>query len=311
MPARSSSASPPALANPADSFGNNAPINGPASETVAPRGERIQVQDLGVLDPNATGALDEKHGGFGSDMWAGSSIGIVQKVLPLLPGATPWRSLQQLERTLLLTASAVPAGKSSGDSLIKLRADKLWTMGDVDGLGVLLKAVPDTAFTPALRRLQVDAALVAGDIPTACQQVSALRQQASNDSFPDKLQILCQFSSGKANEAGLGVDLLREQKVNDPAFFIAADALAGIAPGKIDSFANPTSLTLAMARAAKLALPESVVSSTLSPGLLRAVATMSTATQEARLAAAEKAEAFGAVDAELLRQLGENQKDLF
>ncbi|PKU22776.1 antifreeze protein [Telmatospirillum siberiense] len=277
----------------------------PTPEGVLPRGERIQVQDLGVLDANATGVIDEGHGGFGSDMWAGSSMNIVQKVLPLMPGATPWRSLRALERKLLLTTAAVPAGKPVGDSLIKLRADRLWAMGDVDGLNALLKGVPDPAFTPALRRLQVDAALVAGDSAGACQQAAALRSQAASDAYPAKLQVYCQFSTGKGNEAGLGVDLLREQKVNDPAFFAAADALAGIAPGKMDGFANPTPLTLAMARAAKLPLPESVASATSSPSLLRAIATMDSATTEARLAAAEKAESLGSIDTELLRQLYE------
>jgi hypothetical protein len=283
----------------------NTGANGPSAETFSPRGERISVQDLGVLDPNATGVLDEGHGGFGTDMWAGTSIGIVQKVLPLLPGATPWRSLQKLERRLLLTAAAVPAGKPFGDSLIKLRADKLWAMGDVDGLNALLKGLADPAFTPALRRLQVDAALLAGDVATACQQAPALRLQAASDAYPAKLQVFCQFSAGKGNEAGLGVDLLREQKVNDPAFFIAADALAGIAPGKADGLNNPTPLTLAMARTAKLPLPESIATGALSAALLRGIATTTTATPEARLAAAEKAEALGAVDTELLRQLYE------
>lgn len=283
----------------------SAGVSSPPADSFNPRGEKIQVQELGVLDANATGVLDEGHGGFGSDMWAGSSIGIVQKVLPLLPGASPWRSLQHLERKFLLTIAAVPPGKPFGDSLIKLRADKLWAMGDVDGLNALLKGLPDPAFTPAMRRLQVDAALATGDVSTACQQAPALRQQASSDAYPAKLQVFCQFSSGKANEAGLGVDLLREQKVNDPAFFTAADALAGVSPGKADGFANPTPLTLAMARLAKLPLPESVAAGTLPAALLRTIATLSTATPEARLAAAEKAEALGAIDTEVLRQLYE------
>jgi hypothetical protein len=287
----------------------SAPLNGPSRETlpdsVSPRAERIQVQDLGTIDPNASGVLDEAHGGFGSDMWAGTSIGIVQKVLPLLPGATTSRSLQRLERKLLLTTAAVPSGKPSGESLVKLRADKLWAMGNVDGLNALLKNLPDSALSPALRRLLVDAALLSGDITTACQQVQALRSQANSDSYPAKVQAFCQFSSGKTNEAGLSVDLLREQKVNDPAFFIAADVLAGIAPSKTESFANPTALTLAMAQAAKLALPESVVAGNLPAALARSIAMMTTASQDARLAAAEKAEAYGVIETESLRQLYE------
>ncbi|MDR3437016.1 antifreeze protein [Telmatospirillum sp.] len=282
-----------------------APLREIPQESAGPRGDRIEVHDLSAPDGSAVGVLDEAHGGFGSDMWAGASLGIVQKVMPLLPGASPWRSVQRLQRKLLLSAAAVPAGKSVGESLIKLRADKLWAMGDAEGLAALLKGVPDQLMTPDLRHMEIDAALIAGEIPTACQQGTVLRQRAPDDIFTAKLQIFCQFNAGKANEAGLGVDLLREQKIQDAAFFAAADALAGIAPGKLDSFANPSPLTLAMARAAKLALPESIVTASLSAPLLRAVATNPTATLEARLSSGERAEVLGALDTEFLRQLFE------
>lgn len=272
------------------------------TEAPGPHGDKILVQSLSAPDPSATGVLDSTHGGFGFDMWAGTSLAVVQKVLPLLPNASPWRSLQQLERRLLLTAAQVPSGKAAGDSLLKLRADKLWAAGDIDGLTALLKVVPDSALTPELRHLQIDAALLAGDASTACQQGPLLRQAASDDPFSAKLQVFCQFSTGKASEAGLGVDLLREQKVNDGAFFTASDSLAGIAPGKLDGFAGASPLSLAMARLAKLALPESSVANQSAAGL-RAIALMPTASLEARLVAAEKAEAVGAVDTDVLRQL--------
>ncbi len=270
-----------------------------------PRDEPVHVQDLGAPDPNATGILDESHGGFGADMWAGADMATVQKVLPLLPAPTPWLTLRRLERRLLLSTAAVPAGRPSGDPLIKLRADKLWALGELDGLVALLKGLPAPAMTPELRRLLVDAALLAGDNAAACDQRAALRAATSDDVFPAKLQVFCQFAAGKASEAGLGVDLLREQKIGDPTFFVAADALSGIAPagGRLDAFANPSPLSLAMARTAKLALPGSVGAGAASPALLRAITLMPSASPEARLLTAEKAEAIGAVDTETLRQL--------
>ncbi len=268
-----------------------------------PRDERVQVQALGAPDPDATGVLDEAHGGFGTDMWAGARMAVVQKVLPLVPAPTPWLSLRRLERKLLLSTAAAPAGKPEGAPLIELRAEKLFALGDVDGLVALLKGVPTPAMTADLRRRLADAALLSGDTAAACDQAPSLKTAAPADPFAAKLQVFCQFASGKASEAGLGVDLLREQKLDDPAFFEAADALAGIAPGRMGAFADPNPLTLAMAGAAKLPLPESVAMHASSPGLLRAIALMPSATPAARLLAAEKAEPYGAVDTDTLRQL--------
>lgn len=279
------------------------PPSVPLPEGVGARGDRIQVQDLAAPDINSTGLLDEAHGGFGRDMWAGSSLAVVSRVLPLLPAPLPWHSLGGLERRLLLTGAQPPAGRpAGGESFLKLRADRLWAMGDADSLAQLLKSAPDNIFTPELRHLQIDAALVTGDGQTACRQAGLLRQMAPADPYPAKVQVYCQFTSGKGNEAGLGVDLLREQKINDPAFFAAADALGGLGAGKLDVFTGASPLALAMAGAAKLPLPEAVVAGNPPAWTTRAVAAMPDATLEARLLAAEKAEAFGLMDTDALRR---------
>lgn len=282
------------------------PSTGPSAfpEVQNPRDVKVQVQDLAALDPNATGVLDQPHGGLGTDMWAGSQMVVAQKATQLLPTASPSRVVRSLERRLLLSAAAVPAGKASGTPLIKLRADKLWALGDAEGVAALLKGVPNSAMTAELRRMEVDAAVLAGDNPTACNELPALRADNPQDAYPAKLQVYCQFVAGKGNEAGLGIDLLREQKTNDPAFFAAADALSGINPGKLDGFATASPLAIAMARNAKLALPESAAANA-QPVLLRAIALNPQATPEARLAAAERAESLGLISVDTLRQVYE------
>ena len=147
-----------------------------------------------------------------------------------------------------------------------------------------------------------------GDVQTACADGAALRSVSPpNDPYPTKLQVFCQFAAGKGNEAGLGLDLLREQKVSDPAFFAAAESLSGIGSGKLgDSLNNQSALTIAMARAAKLAIPESAVTNAKQAAIWRGIAQSPSASLEARLAATEKAEAVGAVDTDVLRQLYES-----
>ncbi|HVI50961.1 MAG TPA: hypothetical protein VM661_07115 [Candidatus Sulfotelmatobacter sp.] len=292
--------------------GTQQPVSAPVSsqksndsfpEVTSPRDAKVQVQDLGAVDPGSTGVLTTGNGGFGADMWAGAQMAVVQKVMPSLPAATSSRTMRLLMRKLLLTAATVPAGKPvPGDNLVKLRADKLWAMGDADGLAAFLKGVPSQNFTPELRRLTAEAALLAGDSGLACDQLSALRSQPGDDAFAGKLGVFCQFAAGKGKEAALSLDVLREQKLNDPAFFIAADAMAGIAPGKLDAFNQLMPLTLAMARAAKIALPEAAAANAAHPAVLRGIALTPSATLEARLLAAEKAEAIGAIDTEVLRQ---------
>jgi hypothetical protein len=272
-------------------------------EVTSPRDAKVQVQDLGTVDPGSTGVLTPDNGGFPADLWNGAQMAVVQKVMPSLPAGTQSRTLRLLMHKLLLTAATVPAGKPvPGDNLVKIRADRLWAMGDVEGLDAFLKGVPTQNFTPELRRLAAEDALLAGDAGQACAQLNSLRAPGVDSNFADKLAIYCQFAAGKGKEAALSLDVLREQKIADPAFFIAADAMGGIAPGKLDAFNQLSPLTLAMARTAKIALPEAAAANATLPAVLRGIATDPAATLEARLLAAEKAEAMGSIEAEVLRQ---------
>ncbi|HIJ63450.1 MAG TPA: hypothetical protein HPQ04_12225, partial [Rhodospirillaceae bacterium] len=270
----------------------------PPSMPGGPSGDRIQVQDLGAPDPSAVGLLDSGHGGFPAELWAGSSIATIRKAVTLLPAPQPWRSLLQLERRLLLSIAQVPPAPAGEEPLVKLRADRLWALGDLDDLTALLKVIPSPATTPALRRLQAETALLLGDNGTACDQAAALRTTAGDDPFAAKLQVYCLFAGGKGREAGLGVDLLRDQKVNDPPFFAAADTLAGIGAGHLDSRTAPSPLVLAMARLAKL--PAAETTGPADPPQLRAMAGWP---GDAQLAQAERAEAIGALKTEALREI--------
>ncbi|OIQ97166.1 hypothetical protein GALL_208660 [mine drainage metagenome] len=273
-----------------------------AFPTMTPANTAITVQPLAAVSVDATGTLTNGNGGFGTDLWAGVGMATVQAVLPLLPAAPGARAERSLERRLLLSVAQAPSGPAGGGApLLALRAEKLWSMGAVDDLNAFLKGVSLQAFTPPLRHLAADAALLAGDTATACAQASALRGQG-DDTYAAMVSVYCQFAGGKASEASLTEDVLREQKVKDPAFFIAADALGGIAPGRLTAFDRLTPLDLALARAAKLALPEAAAGTPV-PALQAALAKTASASPDARLIAAEKAEMAGALDTATLRQI--------
>jgi hypothetical protein len=151
-----------------------------------------------------------------------------------------------------------------------------------------------------MARLEADTLFLANDNARACTVVA---QQVTSrpDPYWQKAFVFCQALAGEHAKASLGLALLRETGDKDPIYFALMDSLvAGIKPA-LKSLPQPTPLLLAMARAAKAQLPADATASD-SPALLRAVA-ISSASPELRLDAAERAEAAGALDTELLRQL--------
>jgi hypothetical protein len=246
--------------------------------------------------------LDESRGGLGVALWANTDLSLVEKLLPLLPAPQSSRSAFRLEQRLLLSAAAAPTGPAGTEPLIKLRADKLWALGDTQGLAALLKTVPTAALSPALRRLQIDVALLNDDGVSACAQAPALAATDSADFYPLKLQAFCQLSAGKMAEAGLTIDLVRDQKPADAAFFAAADLLRGLGGGRPEAYATLSPLTLAMARAAHVTLPDSAAATPIA-GLWRALADTPSLSLEARILVAEKGENAGIVGLDEVRDL--------
>ena len=279
------------------------PAPAPAFETEKVP-ERIQVQDLASLNPNEAGLIDEAHGALGPAMWAGTSLALISRGIPLLPNQPGWRALRSLEVRLLESPASLPEGKPGGESVVSLRAGKLEAIGAPDAAGQLLSRVPGPQLTPTQRRLQADAFLLSGDYASACAQEPALRSALQSDNYAQQVQVFCQFQASKGNEAGLGVDLLRDQKLKDPAFFAAADALSGLPPAKLDWTSGVSPVSLAMAVQAKLPLAETAVAAAPT-AVLPALARDQALAPETRIAAAERALALGLIPADMLRDLYE------
>ena len=289
-PAPAAQSAQPALAAPAQPVPSEKPP------------ERIQVQELASLNPNEAGVVDEAHGALGQAMWTGTSLNLISRGIPLLPNQPGWRALRSLEMRLLESPASLPEGKPGSESVVSLRAGKLEAIGAADAAAQLLSHVPGPQMTPTQRRLQVDAFLLSSDYAGACAQEPALRSALQSDNYAQQVQVFCQFQGGRGNEAGLGIDLLRDQKLKDPAFFAAADALSGLPPAKLDWASGLSPVSLAMAVQAKLPLTEAAVSAA-PPAVLPALARDTALTPETRIAAAERALALGLIPADTLRQL--------
>src|SRR5215475_6335330 len=195
--------------------------------TTAPKG--FEINTLDELGTDYAGPLEASKGGFAIEMWRGTDRVKVERLLPLLkPTTSP--ALIDLTRRLLLSNAGAPAGKGSGASLFpptaRLLAELSWRTGDLDG--------GCAAITDALSKVKVD-------------------------SFWQEATIFCQLHAGQTDQASLGLDVLREQGDESPAFFALADALGGNAKAQIPPLATVTPLYLAMAQAALLPAPKVAV----------------------------------------------------
>jgi hypothetical protein len=276
-------------------------IDPPPSEPVG----RINVDALKAPSPDSIGVLDQRQGGYAETLWQGTSISVARTLVPLLPAAAGSRTVGALERRLLLTAAPPPEGAKETDrpSLVELRAERLLAMGEVDGLLTLAKAVPATASGALLDRVRRDAKLLAGDLPGACAELGR-QPPAVADPLLSKLQVLCHLTSGRTLEGNLGLDLMRDRKDPDQGFVAAAEVLAGVPAPPADKIRldEATAVHVAAFAAARLPLPPASLGKA-SAGVARAIALAPTNSPDLRLAAAERAEAAGALPVETLRSL--------
>jgi hypothetical protein len=253
----------------------------------------VEVGNLGDVTPDYAGTLEEGAGGFPMDMWKDTDRVLVERLLPRLPPALTSPAMRDLERRLLLTNAEAPAGKGTGVNLFAARADRLASLGLSQDAATLLAMMPAQLTDKVAVRLRLDSLLLADDVDGACKAVDDTRQIASADSYWQETQVFCQLRAGKADQAGLGLDLLGDQGAKDQAFFKLASALSG-QKVKLDSLRDPTPLDLAMLRAANLPLPPDAAQSR-NPGVLAALAQDRALDPALRLAAAEQAAATGAI----------------
>ena len=284
---------------------------------------QINVEELKKIDSDSVGTLTEEQGGFGINMWEGTSRNLVEKLLPKLPVNSSSRTMRSLMRRLLLSTAKAPVDADPLDNqlastqldqvpvadpkapkpeeegkLLAIRIERLSAMGDVAAVDGLLKVAPNRDTDHALLRSETDGLFLSNDNARACPLVAS---QIRNVDTPywQKAFIYCQALAGEHDKATLGADLLRESGEKDEVFFGLIDALTGVEKFEIASLTNPAPLHFSMIRAAKAKLPKDVTSSN-NPAVLKTIATSPNAEPALR---SDAAEAMGALDTEVLRQL--------
>jgi hypothetical protein len=278
---------------------NTQPV--PAGSISTSPSHGVEVGTLDEVTPDYGGPLEEGAGGFPIDMWKGTDRALVERLLPQLavPKGSP--AMRDLARRLLLSNAEAPAGRSGGVSLFAVRAERLAALGDSTDAAKLLALQPAHGVDPAAARLHIGSLLLAGDVDGACKAVDETRKAASADPDWQKAQVFCQLQAGQGDQAALGLDVLREENLKDPAFFALADALGGNKSAKLDSLPAPSALDLAMLSAAKLPLPKDAAGAA-DPAVQAAIARDAGVDPATRLAAAEQAAAAGSLPVDELKK---------
>lgn len=267
--------------------------------------DEIIVSETPALNLDGVGILDESHGGLPETAWQGSTRPVVDRLVNLLPAPTTSPTARVLSERVLTTTAIPPAEgpQKPATSFVALRAEKLMALGRSNAAANLARAVPQREEHETLSRVLLDAALLDYKNAGACQIV---RRQIGKATTPywQKALIFCQQLAGEHDRAQLGLSLLREQRADDdPLFVRLVNALDGD-KRPITDVAKPTPLHLAMLRAAKQQIPATAIEGA-SAGALRMIAQSPNTTLDIRLAAAEQAEAYGALSTEALIQIFE------
>ncbi len=260
-----------------------APSAGPVSllpeQTVpdgaaAPAEPSIDVGDLAAPGVDRIGLVDTTAGGFSAQLWRGTDLELLKQVMPRMPRRLPSPALRTLTKNLLLSPGTPPAVLTQVDAmnaappdagealpasqwLLEIRVATLAGLGDWAEVQALLDLVPPTQMTDGLRRFKAEANLATNHVIDAC----ALAQAALNtspDAYWQKIQVFCQIDINQSSAASLGLALLREQRVDDPVFFWAADVLGGARTPVPASFTRLEPLHYAMLRKAGAALPDNL-----------------------------------------------------
>lgn len=272
-----------------------------------PNSGAIVIGTLAQVDPSSVGLIDPSSGGFGTDMWAGSNRTLIERLLPLLP-VVQSPALQRLNRKLLLTAAVVPEGDEGPKSLIALRLERLAAAGDLASVLDLASRLPAEFKDADMARLQVNAALLSGDVASACARMPVILQADPANAYWLQVSGYCRVAEGNMEAASLALEMFQERGVKAPLYFqLMARLMAPDSAAKnvieLKGLQEPSPLIFSMLQKAGIPLPASVATKA-SALMLQAIATSSAEiAPEIRLEAAARAARNGSLPAEKLAEL--------
>ncbi|HTH98986.1 MAG TPA: hypothetical protein VL574_16335 [Stellaceae bacterium] len=248
------------------------------------------------MGPEASGS------DFPNNAWAGTPPTTLEALLPLLqPSTAP--SLQSLSLRMLAGSAswpveaAQPQQPGSGDVLTGIRIETLTTFGRNHAALALIRTVPPPPQMADAAQVATDLAFLDGDLQGACNGITGPYANFA-DTFWLEARLTCQILSGQNDAATQALNALSGNTEIAPFLALATRALGGQA-NMPDNLPAPQPLSLALVAKAGNGFPYRGLDGA-SLSLLRAVALTSGIYDDARLLAAEKAAAYGALPASTL-----------
>lgn len=302
-PSLSSQAEPPTQTSP-----TQAPSTQPPSTTTSTVSEpseagrstadgAIRIESLDSLAIDTAGTLSARIGGLDTALWHGTPGPIAERLVRLLPAAPDSHGLRDLSRRLLLTAGPVPKDITAPGALLTQRAERLLAMGALDELSALARALPNDFMTPGLARVLAEHAFAVDDDATACALNDRLAGDSS-DPFWIKVGVVCDYRTGNMAKVEFGARLLAEVSAADALLVELAQAAVTGNTSAPSALAGAEPVHVALARVASLSIDPDVTAVASLPALVALSTGDASPPFTTQLAAAEKAERAGAIEAE-------------
>jgi hypothetical protein len=231
--------------------------------------------------------------------WGDTPAETIAAFVPRLPARPASPGLADLQRRLLLAA---PGGGADGARLAVLRAERLLAMGRAEDALAVLGAAPGAPGDTQRQRVEIDATLIARGTAAAC----ALVRRALSARPPAHLEranVACLAVAGDPARAAVALAALRDGRdAGDDALAAVVEALDQGGDAKLPNLARADAWALAVAAESKRAWPADT-GRIAAPPLARLVAASRNDPVAARIAAAERAVAAGALPVEALGTL--------
>ena len=280
---------------PATSPGPSTVTIGQPLHPLAPPG--ITVDQLPPPAAGGQSALGPNDQPLPPDLWRGTSRAAVEALVPRIrPSASP--TLQDLAYRLLASPATPPendtgAAKSDAGAVLAFRAERLAALGRADAALVLLQSAPVAGGGEDATRVITDLAFLSGDTRVACATAHD-RDPSWQGPYWDQATVACQAIAGQADQAQLGLDMLRDAKVKDDGFSALVLQAVGVEAKAPDILPSPQTMSLALLQKAGQPLPKKALDA--APlAILRTVALGQGFPPDQRLAAAERAAEYGAI----------------
>ncbi len=252
---------------------DNQPRAGYRARSVGKPRSGIQINRLGTVDADAAGVLSNSQGGFGNNLWKGSHLAFIERLLAEHPERVRSHVMRELLRRVLLSAATPPKG-AEGTAFTALRLEALMAMGEYSAGLELLAAIPRKSREAAFLSQGVELRLVTGKVAEACATV-AREVTRQEEVFWQKALIYCQFLAGEIPKAELGLTLLQETEAADPNFLTLAESMINEQPKMPENTRDISLMQLAMLQTAGLTLP--LAAARQYPAALMTIAKSSTA----------------------------------